>query len=297
MEIQRPQIKKIGTVDCDMVETTPVVFNGKLYRFEYTRNRYKPNTTGDSYFRFVEVRTGKLTPGFAKGFHLGSAQVEGDTVYVYGVKEWGGNAVQVFWSKDMEHWSTQAGLDLPGYKIYNNSVCKGKDRFYMAIEIDEPKDVAGVPYMIVFAESFDLMTWTLLPTDRIYTKDRYSACPALRYVDGWYYMIYLEAFDGPCYNPHIVRTRDFIGWESSPVNPVLHFSEEDKQIANPHLTTGQRDSIVKAVDINNSDVDLCEYEGKTVIVYSWGDQLGTEFLAEAVYEGTLATFLKSWFPR
>ena len=25
---------KLGTIDCDMVETTPVVFGGKLYRFE-----------------------------------------------------------------------------------------------------------------------------------------------------------------------------------------------------------------------------------------------------------------------
>jgi hypothetical protein len=297
MELQRPQIKKLGTIDCDVVETTPIVFKGQLYRFEYIRDKYKPNTTGDSYFRFVEVGTGKATPGFAEGYHLGSAHVEDDTVYVYGVKEWGGNVIQVFRSKDLEHWSAQVGLTLPGYRIYNNSACRGKDRFFMAIEIDEPKDVVGVPYTMVFAESFDLLNWNLLPTDRVYTKDRYSACPALRYVDGWYYMIYLEAFEGPCYNPHIVRTRDFIGWENSPVNPVLHFSPEDKHIANPKLTPQQRDHIARAVDINNSDVDLCEYKGKTVIIYSWGDQLGIEFLAEAFYDGPLTNFLQSWFPR
>jgi hypothetical protein len=43
-----PVIKKLGTIDCDMVETTPVVFHGKLYRFEYVRENYKPNTTGKS---------------------------------------------------------------------------------------------------------------------------------------------------------------------------------------------------------------------------------------------------------
>jgi hypothetical protein len=39
-----------------------------------------------------------------------------------------------------------------------------------------------------------------------------------------------------------------------------------------------------------------EFRGKTVLYYSWGNQQGTEFLAEAVYDGTLADFLRSFFP-
>ena len=39
-----------------MVETTPIVFNGRLYRFGDVRDfYYKPNTTGRSHFRFVDV--------------------------------------------------------------------------------------------------------------------------------------------------------------------------------------------------------------------------------------------------
>jgi hypothetical protein len=63
------------------------------------------------------------------------------------------------------------------------------------------------------------------------------------------------------------------------------------------LTTEQRAKITRAVDLNNSDVDLCEFHGKTIITYSWGNQQGTEFLAEAVYDGTLASFLKGFFPK
>ena len=85
-------------------------------------------------------------------------------------------------------------------------------------------------------------------------------------------------------------------WESSRLNPVLAFSGEDKAIANPRLTADQRQAIAQAKNINNSDVDLCEFQGKTVIFYSWGNQQGTEFLAEAVCEGTLASFLRSYFP-
>ena len=51
-----------------------------------------------------------------------------------------------------------------------------------------------------------------------------------------------------------------------------------------------------AVNINNSDIDLCEFQGKTVIYYSWGNQQGIEHLAEAVYDGPLADFLRSFFP-
>jgi hypothetical protein len=37
MTAQPPVIHETGTIDCDMVEATPVVFHGKLYRFAYVR--------------------------------------------------------------------------------------------------------------------------------------------------------------------------------------------------------------------------------------------------------------------
>jgi hypothetical protein len=30
----RPRIVKLGTIDCDLVETTPIVFKQRVYRFE-----------------------------------------------------------------------------------------------------------------------------------------------------------------------------------------------------------------------------------------------------------------------
>lgn len=53
--------------------------------------------------------------------------------------------------------------------------------------------------------------------------------------------------------------------------------------------------ILDAVDCNNSDIDMCEINGKTLITYSWGNQLGKEFLALAEYNGTNEEFLKSFF--
>ena len=316
----KPAIRKLGTIDCDMVETTPVVWRGKLYRFEYVRDNYKPNKTGASYFRFVDVATGAATAPFAPGWHLGSAYVEpaqpgdvgagkGDRAYVFGVNIWNGAEIRVFWSDDLARWSSKTALDLPGWGIYNTSVCKGADGYVMAFEIGEPPEETGAPYTMRFAKSEDLLHWRLTPSDCVFSKDRYTACPALRFLDGMYYMIYLEAKPGPTYEPYVVRSKDLVHWESSPYNPVMQFSQEDKIIANPRLTDEQPKRIADAANLNNSDVDLCEFEATgppyildgrkrpvVVINYSWGNQQGIEFLAEAVYDGTLADFLRGWFP-
>ena len=290
-------IRKLGTIDCDMVETTPVVFHGRLYRFEYVRTNYKPNKTDDSYFRFMDVESGKPTPAFAVGYHLGSAYVEDDTVYVYGVDTWGVENIQVFWSKDLEKWSSQPALTLPGWGIYNTSVCKGAEHYIMAFEIGEPPEEAGVRFTTRFAESIDLLNWKLTPSECVYSREKYTACPALRFLDGFYYMIYLEARPGPTYETHIVRSQDLVHWESSSFNPVLQFSEEDKKIGNPSLTTEQRERIANAINRNNSDVDFGEFKEQVIIYYSWNDQQGTEFLAQAVYDGTMENFLHGFFPK
>lgn len=294
---RKPLIKKLGTIDCDMVETTPIVFHGRLYRFEYVRANYKPNKTGDSYFRFIDVESGKPTSAFASGYHLGSAYVKDDTVYVYGVDTWGAEKIQVFWSKNLEEWSSKPALTLSGWGIYNNSVCKGAERYVMAFEINKPQKETGVGFTTRFAESNDLLNWELTSSECVYSKEHYTACPALRFLDGFYYMLYLEAMSGPTYETHIVRSKDLVQWQSSPFNPVLHHSSEDKLIGNPNLTTEQRKHIAKALNRNNSDVDLCEFNEKVILYYSWGNQQGTEFLAHAFYNGTLESFLRSFFPK
>ena len=294
---EKPVIKKLGTIDCDIVETTPIVFNGKLYRFEYIRAvRYKENTTGNSFFRFVDVATGKRTASFAPGYHLGSAHVEGDTVYVYGVKEWGDHDIDVFWSKDMKTWQSERALNGGRWAIFNTSVCKAGNEYVMAVEISEPAEEVGSVYTMRFAKSNDLIHWTMTPVECVYSKEKYTACPCLYFIDGQFYMIYLESKPG-VYVTHIVRSPDLVKWESSRLNPFLEPSDDDKKIANSRLTLEQRKKIAGSENTNNSDVDICEFNGKTIINYSWGNQNGTEYLAAAEYDGPLAQFLKAWFPK
>jgi hypothetical protein len=294
---ERPPIKKLGTIDVDLVETQPIVFQGKLYRFESVRQNYHDNKLGKPYFRFIDHSSKVATSSFAVGHQLGSALVDGDTMYVFGTPGWGSSTINMFWSKDLKTWNSKTILELAGWELFNTSVCKAGDKYVMAFEVGGPPEVAGERFTSRFAESVDLMNWELLDEPCVFTKERYSACPTIRHEDGWYYVVYLEAMGNYQFNPAIVRSRDLAVWESSPLNPILSFNEADKQIGSPLLTDPQRQAIADALNRNNSDFDFCEYNGKTVINYSWGDQVGNEFLAEAAFEGSAKDFLRGWFPK
>jgi len=290
----RPLIEKIGTIDCDMVETTPVVFKDKVYRFEYVRTNYWNNKTGDSYFRFVDHQSGKPTASFAKGFHFGSAVVLDNTAYVTAVDKGDGERIYIFASHDLEHWEQWLAFELPGWGMFNTSMIKVNDKYVMMFEVGKPEIEAGERFTAHFATSPDLKKWEILSRDHNYAMDRYTAPHCLRYLDGYYYDFYLEAFQG--YEARVVRSKDLIHWEPSPLNPVLKASAIDRQLATRNLPDGLKQNINIAENCNNSDIDFCEYKGELIINYSWGNQRGKEFLGEAVYHGTQEQFLKGWFP-
>ncbi|MHB8522649.1 MAG: GDSL-type esterase/lipase family protein [Limisphaerales bacterium] len=288
----RPLIRKSGTIDLDLVETTPVVFHGRLWRFEWVREGYWNNRRKTNYFRFVDHETGEPTPPFADGHEFGSAFVDGDTVYVTGTQ--GRSRVNLFASRDLKTWETWPVIADGRYGIFNTSLCKAGGDYVLMFEIDRPAEEAGVPFTARFTRSRDLRAWTLTPPECNYAKDRYTAPHCLRWLDGWFYDFYLEAHAG--YETRVVRSRDLVHWEASPLNPVLRASPEDKLVANPNLTEPQRARLAQAVNLNNSDIDFCEWQGRLLFNYSWGNQQGVEHLAEAVYDGALEQFLRGWFP-
>ena len=89
-DARAPLIRKLGTVDLDMVETTPVVFRGRLQRFEWVRQgfgqQYWNNERGTNYFRFRDAMEGTFTAPFAEGHEFGSAFVERNQVFVTGTQ-------------------------------------------------------------------------------------------------------------------------------------------------------------------------------------------------------------------
>lgn len=302
---KKPHIRKLGTIKCDVVEITPVVFKDRLYRLEYFRagRQNRQNTTDNTYLHFIDVYTNLSTKPFAENHHFGTAFVDGEYMYVAAIADntsnswsggkWGGDTVHVFRSDDLKEWELYGTLCLHGKNAFNTGICKKDGVYTMLIETAQP-----MIFSFMFAQSTDLKNWTLLSEDHMFQKGRYAGGPAIYTIpeDPYYYVTYLEANPGPNYPTCIARSRNLMDWEYSPINPVLMFDEyEDKKIASPFLTEDERERIDAALDINNSDLEICEFLGRTIIYYSWGDQKGTEFLAEAAFEGTMKEFLQGFF--
>jgi hypothetical protein len=58
----------------------------------------------------------------------------------------------------------------------------------MAIEINAPEHRTGVYYTINFATSSNLIDWEIMDEKYTFTKERYTACPSIRYYNGYFYM-------------------------------------------------------------------------------------------------------------
>lgn len=172
----------------------------------------------------------------------------------------------------------------------------------MAIEVGDPAEVAGVRFTIYFAKSYDLINWEMLDDNHVYSKKMYTACPAIRYFDGYFYIVYLERFecnDSPWkvkYLPCVVRSKNLIEFERSE-KLFLEISYKDFILYSDIAKRKMSKTINTMININNSDIDFCDYNGRAYITYSWGSQHGQEHLALAECDVNIEEMLKSFFFR
>ena len=299
-----PGLRKTGAISRYGGECTPFVYKGRLMLLENLWEEPYPAAVIREYFS-----DDYGAPFGGDGTRFYSAWCENDVVYVFATKD---NTVYRYTSADLRTWEKRAVLSFPeNFELFNTSVCRGPDRYMMAVECawkgqskGEPNTVGnpyiGEYYTEFFASSPDLAVWETLPFDTAYTTERYCACPALRYADGFYYMICLESLPLSRYAPYIYRTRDFSSWEIGLYNPILMPSEEDRRVK-PGVQIPAALALANRthVDVNNSDVDLCEYGGKTYVVYCAGHQSLAQgmngLVCEAVYDGTMRAFLQAYF--
>ncbi len=302
--MMKREIRRNGSIDIHIVEANPVCFQGRLYIFEYIRCKKTPdgrviikhrdNQTEDSYFRFIEPATGWISPAFGHGLHMGNAFVWQDRVYVTAVEGWGMSRFYQLESDDLFHWTEpRVILEDPSWGGYNTSVCRDGDGFLLTFELGKPAELIGVPFTMFFARSTDLKTWTVLP-DAVFGREIYTGGPMVRRFGDWYYFFYLGGSYEKGFREFAARSRDLKNWEWSPWNPVMEANEDDRKIKGS-FSDEERELIRTAENINNSDMDICEWNGKLFIVYSWGNQRGTEFLATAEADGTEQSFCESWF--
>ena len=313
-----PVIRKLGALRRG-VEQTPIVWKNELLLVTSIGEDDRDN---EQCICVLDPETGKMSKPFAEGYYFASAYVENDTLYVFATgrhddgaftahqsedeNEWhdprGSNTVRMYKSRDLENWEYKDILHDSKKRFWTTSVCKGKDCYMMAVEACaedgfETEEI-GVPFTAFFAKSKDLEEWEFLPDYYSYTPARYNACPTLRYLesDSYYYMVCLESLPCTRYASYIYRTKDFENWEVGIHNPIMLWSDEDRKLYHSaNMKAEDIELLQKVLNINCSDMDFYEFEGKTHIFYANGDQMGNAFICKAIYDGGLQSFLQAFF--
>lgn len=295
---RRPSLEVQGTILMNTVEAAPFVWNGKLYLL------YSDRTFPGKGFRcrmvIRDMATGQSLPAFGEGYTFPCVHVEGGTVHVFGTPGWGAPELGLFRSTDLATWEFTTAVRLPGWMMYNTSVCR-TDRDYI-LAVDVGKSPENLPQRLSytrFLRSEDLVSWKLAPVECVHSTDYYTAATCSHWADGWFYAMHLrELSDTLEFHTYIARSRDLVHWEESPVNPMLVPSEADRL---PAVVFSEQDRRYLEETLNNnaSDLDLCEFEGKTHLFYSRDDQralpgVARMNLAHAIHRGPLNAFLRSF---
>ena len=280
-ETPKVPLIKLPVTFGEAMENTPVIYGGRPLLALNHRDDTKNNTddyTKSMYLYFRDLATGQEVARFGEGYSFVSAFVNGEEMHVYGSegtnRDWF-KSIYHFSSNDLKTWKKELAIPLEGDEhLFNCSVCKDDQGYVMAYESDKP-----VMFCFKFARSNDLSRWEKIP-GLTFTGEtnEYSACPVLRYFAPYYYVIYLHNAvpNHKGWVPFMARSKDLVDWQLSPMNPILEASEGE--------------------GVNNSDIDLFEWEGNTYLFYATGDQQTWGSVRVAMYLGPMKSFYETCFP-
>ena len=283
---QKPILTKLPFAFSDIgrtpMENTPVIFNSRLLLVSNNRPGGADAKGKDAYLYIDDLQTGKEITRFGQGHSFVSAYAEGDELNVFALeftdfgRKMNSTGIDRLTSTDLKTWKTEKAILPDGNEhLFNSSVCKDDTGYLMAYESDKP-----VQFCFKFARSNDLSKWEKVP-HLAFTGEKYeySACPVIRYFKPYYYVIYLhdKVAGHKGYISYLTRSKNLTDWELSPFNPVLEASVGE--------------------GINNSDVDLIEYQGKTYLYYATGDQETWGTVRVAMFDGREKAFFEKHFPK
>jgi hypothetical protein len=279
--LSRPRLTKLPFAWPKAMENTPIVFQGRPLQVLNYRDDTKNHTDGytkSMYLCILDLATGEQVCRFGEGHSFANAFVDGSQLHVFASegtnRDWF-QSLYHFSTTDLKTWKRELAIPREGSEhLFNASVCRDGKGFLMAYESNQP-----VQFCFKFARSGALSCWEKVP-GLVFAgvHSEYSACPVIRYVAPYYYVIYLHAPipDHKGYVSFLARSRDLTVWELSPFNPILEAGPGE--------------------GINNSDVDLFEWEGKTYVTYATGDQATWSAVRVAFYDGPMKEFFTSHFP-
>ena len=278
----RPRLIKLPVaIGPSAMENTPILFNGRPLLVLNRRDDTKSKT--DDYTRSMhlylwDLATGREVAQFGEGHSFANAYVNGPELLVFASegsnRDWF-QSIYRFSTTDLKNWKRELAIpQAPGEHLFNVSVCRDDQGYVMVYESDKP-----VQFCFKFARSADLSHWRKLD-GLAFTGlgGEYSACPVIRHVAPYYYVIYLHAAvpGHKGWISFLARSQDLVAWELSPFNPILEAGPGE--------------------GVNNSDVDLFEFEGNTYVFYATGDQQTWGCVRLAMFAGPLREFFEGHFP-
>jgi len=304
----RNRLIKKKRYDTPVVECTPVIWKGRLLVAELWQEHWDnpPGAESESYIRIRDDETDEIVATTMEGYGFASAFVWNDTLYVFAGKRVAseddrGNHYShntyMSSTKNLKDWAEPVCVieEDPGEMVFNQSVCHDGSRFVMAYETNQ-----GVPFTMKFAKSDDLVNWQKID-GAIYDENKYTACPAIRYVGEYYYMLYLEWLK-PDWRLEtcLARSKDLIDWQWAPHNPVIrpdydHPVHPDCPKEHEHNEKPGTPCPANGKEVNTSDPDLVEWQGKTRVYFTGGCQHWGGWLQYAEFDGNMQEFFESYY--
>lgn len=268
-----PWITKTNQVIHNGDETTPVLWNGMILLVSCPRDAAGIGSG-------VEIHDlgGNLLGQTKAQIGFCSALIESGTLHVFGTTDSShkGNVVVEISTADLIVWSNPRTLISadPQTAFFNTSVAPDPTGWIMAYEVCVQDQVC---YNFRFAHSSDLINW--ISVGQQFGGDHYSACPMIRYANGYYYATYLVDY-GQLWATKISRSQDLIHWEPS---SQMVLSPTDGGDAGE----------------NASDMDMVDTGSGLFIIYGNGSQIGKTYPGTgtrvAAYSGTEEQFLEEFF--
>ena len=308
MKNEYPKIKKLGICSPNG-ETTPFMWNGKLMRLELVDPYKGTNSTVKRFAGIRDVESKKIVSTFAEDCYFHCGFKDGDTFYVTGVDMKRRDTIRLYQTKDLINWTSRDLLSNPGWVYFNSSIAKGPNGYVIVLESGPDaypylnnwqypkKYVSNNGWTLFFATSPDLVNWTFMPFDESFSKEIPAGGPWLKYVDGWFYLGADCVLPRRIFSHYLYRTKDFKKWYVGYYNPVMMPSNEDKLVS-PNMADISDEELLRiksAFNVNNTDLDMCDYNGKTYINYLCGNQYGNYWMCEAIVDKPLNEFLNDFF--
>lgn len=277
-------------------EVSPFFFKGREYyiiNFSPAHDKLPEGTK--EHARIVDVETGEMGAPIFEGYYFISAysNPRDGKVYCFAPRferprAWiSGHAMDYICSDDLIHWSKPAPV-IENYNsgfLLNTGVTFDGERYVMLVEL---RDI-GKPFSIKFLESADMKSWRLMDGALFRNNITYLGAGAIYYIpeDKYYYITYLNEFTNEetgdlNYDTHIARSRDLFHWERGK-RPVL-FPDYGHKILGTDIC-----------EINASDAEFIEINGRVKAYSAGGNQLGIKDRFTCWHNGSMAELFASFF--